>query len=180
MPNPWRGGPHRDGTFKIVGIVPGKRIDSVGIGGNQLEAATVATLTYETRLPRGATGTIAIPGPEFPGLEVLKTTHSVAFDPEFQILDVTGDYGAAEAVGARLESTPLESSSPAMRPNPPLAACYGRQLERLGLPETGHAPDENIGSSDITHVSHALPTIHPASPAAVVVAVSARAADASQ
>ncbi|HKJ25148.1 MAG TPA: peptidase dimerization domain-containing protein, partial [Myxococcota bacterium] len=69
--------------------------------------------------------------------------------------------GAAEATGARLEATPLESSSPAMRPNLPLAACYGRQLAGLGLPETGHAPDENIGSSDITHVSHALPTIHP-------------------
>ncbi|MBW2448624.1 MAG: peptidase dimerization domain-containing protein, partial [Deltaproteobacteria bacterium] len=69
--------------------------------------------------------------------------------------------GAAEATGTRLEATSLESSSPAMWPNLPLAVCYGRQLERLGLPETGHAPDQNIGSSDITHVSHALPTIHP-------------------
>jgi amidohydrolase len=69
--------------------------------------------------------------------------------------------GAAEATGARLEATPLASSSPAMRPNAPLAACYGRQLARLGLPETGHGPDQNIGSSDVTHVSHALPTIHP-------------------
>jgi len=69
--------------------------------------------------------------------------------------------GAAEATGARLEATALESSSPAMHANPPLADCYRRQLDRLGLPESGHAPDENIGSSDITHVSHVVPTIHP-------------------
>jgi len=69
--------------------------------------------------------------------------------------------GAAEAAGVELETNVLASSSPAMRPNLSLARCYGRQLERLGLPETGHAPDQHIGSSDVTHVSHALPTIHP-------------------
>jgi amidohydrolase len=69
--------------------------------------------------------------------------------------------GAAEATGTRLEPSELESSSPAMRPNLALAACYRRQLERLGLAESGHAPDQNIGSSDITHVSRVVPTIHP-------------------
>ena len=34
-------------------------------------------------------------------------------------------------------------------------------VERLGLPESPHAPDESIGSSDITHVSRVVPTIHP-------------------
>ena len=34
-------------------------------------------------------------------------------------------------------------------------------LVRLGLEETPHAPDESIGSSDITHVSRVVPTIHP-------------------
>jgi hypothetical protein len=48
-----------------------------------------------------------------------------------------------------------------MRPNPPLANLYREQLVRLGLAESPHAPDESIGSSDITHVSRALPTIHP-------------------
>jgi hypothetical protein len=48
-----------------------------------------------------------------------------------------------------------------MRPNLPLADAYRRQLERLGLVETAHAPGECIGSSDITHVSRAVPTIHP-------------------
>ncbi len=69
--------------------------------------------------------------------------------------------GAAEATGTRLEATTLESSSPAMRANLPLAGCYRRQLEALGLPETDHAPDQAIGSSDITHVSQVVPTIHP-------------------
>jgi hypothetical protein len=48
-----------------------------------------------------------------------------------------------------------------MRPNLPLADVYRRQLAALGLPESPHAPDEAIGSSDITHVSHEVPTIHP-------------------
>jgi amidohydrolase len=69
--------------------------------------------------------------------------------------------GAAEATGTRLETRELESSSPAMKPNLALAGCYRRQLERLGLAETPHAPDAAIGSSDVTHVSRVLPTIHP-------------------
>ena len=69
--------------------------------------------------------------------------------------------GAATATGTRLEILEAESSSPPMRPNRALAAVYRRQLERLGLCETNHAPDQAIGSSDITHVSRALPTIHP-------------------
>jgi amidohydrolase len=69
--------------------------------------------------------------------------------------------GAARATGTRLEASELESSSPAMRPNLALADCYRRQLEQLGLAETPHAPEQSIGSSDVTHVSHALPTIHP-------------------
>ena len=48
-----------------------------------------------------------------------------------------------------------------MRANLPLADAYRRQLDALGLKETAHAPTEAIGSSDITHVSRVLPTIHP-------------------
>jgi amidohydrolase len=69
--------------------------------------------------------------------------------------------GAAEATGTRLELIELEGCSPPMRPNLPLAAAYRRQLEALGLPETPHAADASIGSSDITHVSRVVPTIHP-------------------
>jgi amidohydrolase len=69
--------------------------------------------------------------------------------------------GAAAATGTRLETRELESSSPALRPNRELAAAYGRALAALGLPETPHAPDQHIGSSDVTHVSRAVPTIHP-------------------
>jgi len=69
--------------------------------------------------------------------------------------------GAALATGTRLEIEEAESTSPAMKPNLPLAALYRRQLEHLGLPESDHAPGEAIGSSDITHVSRVAPTIHP-------------------
>lgn len=69
--------------------------------------------------------------------------------------------GAATATGTQLEAEELESSSPAMKPNLALAACYRRQLEQLGLPESEHGPEQAIGSSDVTHVSRALPTIHP-------------------
>jgi amidohydrolase len=69
--------------------------------------------------------------------------------------------GAAWSAGCRLETELLPGCSPPMLPNPPLADCYRRQLHSQGLVETNHAPDENIGSSDITHVSRVLPTIHP-------------------
>jgi amidohydrolase len=69
--------------------------------------------------------------------------------------------GAATATGTRLEVSEAPGSSPPMRPNLALASCYRRQLEALGLPETAHAPGESIGSSDITHVSRVVPTIHP-------------------
>jgi amidohydrolase len=69
--------------------------------------------------------------------------------------------GAAQQTRTRLEIVQERGGSPPMRPNLPLADAYRRQLERLGLVETAHAPGECIGSSDITHVSRAVPTIHP-------------------
>ncbi len=69
--------------------------------------------------------------------------------------------GAAAATGTRLEVDEPESSSPPMRPNLALADLYRRQLDGLDLAETNDAPDANIGSSDITHVSRVVPTIHP-------------------
>lgn len=69
--------------------------------------------------------------------------------------------GAAESTGTRLEVLETAGASPPLRPNLALADVYRRQLARLGLAETDHAPDANIGSSDITHVSRVVPTIHP-------------------
>jgi amidohydrolase len=69
--------------------------------------------------------------------------------------------GAAQATGNALEIAIDASASPPMRVNTPLADLYRRQLESLGLEETPHAPDESIGSSDVTHVSRVVPTIHP-------------------
>lgn len=69
--------------------------------------------------------------------------------------------GAALSTGTRLACEELESSSPPLWPNLPLAECYRRELQALGLEETDHGPERAIGSSDVTHVSHAVPTIHP-------------------
>ncbi len=69
--------------------------------------------------------------------------------------------GAAAATGTRLEVQEGEGTSPPMRPNLALAASYRRQLQTLALEETPHAPGQAIGSSDITHVSRVVPTIHP-------------------
>jgi amidohydrolase len=69
--------------------------------------------------------------------------------------------GAAAATGTRLEVQEGLGSSPPMRPNLALAGIYRHQLEFLGLPETAQGPGEAIGSSDITHVSRVVPTIHP-------------------
>jgi metal-dependent amidase/aminoacylase/carboxypeptidase family protein len=69
--------------------------------------------------------------------------------------------GAAATTGTRLELLEEVGGSPPMRPNLPLADVYRRQLDRLGLPESAHTPSQSIGSSDITHVSRVVPTIHP-------------------
>ena len=69
--------------------------------------------------------------------------------------------GAAAGTGTRLSVGEQAGTSPPMRANLPLADSYRRQLELLDLPETAHAPADSIGSSDITHLSRVLPTIHP-------------------
>jgi amidohydrolase len=82
--------------------------------------------------------------------------------------------GAAEATGTRLEIEPIPGCSPPMKPNLPLASAYRRQLGHLGLEETDHAPSEAIGSSDITHISQVVPTIHPNFPIAENLALHTR------
>lgn len=69
--------------------------------------------------------------------------------------------GAAESTCTELEILEEVGGSPPMRPNLPLADTYRRQLDALSLAETDHAPGANIGSSDITHISRVVPTIHP-------------------
>ncbi len=74
--------------------------------------------------------------------------------------------GAAESTGTRLELRRDEAESPALRANLALVDVYRRQLARLGLAESDEPPDASIGSSDITHVSRVVPTIHPNFPIA--------------
>jgi hypothetical protein len=56
-------------------------------------ARTIASLTYETRLGERVSGRVRLEEPTFPGLEVLRTRHEVAFDPAVEIEDVGGDFG---------------------------------------------------------------------------------------
>ncbi len=83
--------------------------------------------------------------------------------------------GAAEATGTRLEIESIAGWSPPMKANLPLASAYRRQLDHLGLSETDHAPSEAIGSSDITHISQVVPTIHPNFPIGEEIALHTRA-----
>jgi amidohydrolase len=69
--------------------------------------------------------------------------------------------GAALQSATQLEILEEAGPSPPMRVNLPLACVYRRQLDSLGLEETPHAATDSIGSSDITHVSRVVPTIHP-------------------
>lgn len=69
--------------------------------------------------------------------------------------------GAAASTGTELDLREEDGTSPPLLPNLALASCYRRQLDALGLPEFGPGPDAAIGSSDITHVSRVVPTIHP-------------------
>jgi amidohydrolase len=68
---------------------------------------------------------------------------------------------AAAATGTELEVVAIDGCSPPMRENLALASVYRDQLEALGYLETDHAPTDCIGSSDITHISQVVPTIHP-------------------
>jgi amidohydrolase len=83
--------------------------------------------------------------------------------------------GAAETSGTRLEINPALGSSPPMKANLPLASAYRRNLEFLGLAETDHSPSQSIGSSDITHISRVVPTIHPNFPIGESLALHTRA-----
>ncbi len=57
----------------------------------------VAWLTYETHLDEEVGGSVHVHAPVFPNLEVLRTVQRVAFDPDFEIEDVGGDYGKVSA-----------------------------------------------------------------------------------
>jgi amidohydrolase len=70
-------------------------------------------------------------------------------------------HGAAVTTGTALELREEDGTSPPLLPNLALAATYRRSLDALGLAEFGPGPDAAIGSSDITHVSRRVPTIHP-------------------
>ncbi|MGE0193067.1 MAG: hypothetical protein AB7T63_13620 [Planctomycetota bacterium] len=58
-------------------------------------------LTYETRADRPFDGEVTIPAPTFPGLEVLLTSHEVAFDEDIDVRSMQGDFGVYEAPAKR-------------------------------------------------------------------------------
>ena len=84
-------------------------------------------------------------------------------------------HGAAASTGTTLELRDEDGTSPPLLPNLALAAAYRRQLDALGLAEFGPGPDAAIGSSDITHVSRVVPTIHPNFPIGAGLEIHSRA-----
>ncbi len=66
-------------------------------------ARTLASLTYETNLGEAISGSVDVPGPTFPNLEVLHTSMQVALEPNFRIEGVRGNFTehALEAPPAR-------------------------------------------------------------------------------
>ncbi len=69
--------------------------------------------------------------------------------------------GAALATGAELETEKNPITYAPMRVNPPLAALFLKNLNRLGVQEPDAPPPLRMGSSDVGNVSQQTPTIHP-------------------
>ena len=69
--------------------------------------------------------------------------------------------GAALATGAELETEKNPITYAPMRVNPPLAALFLKNLNRLGVHEPDAPPPLRMGSSDVGNVSQQTPTIHP-------------------
>jgi amidohydrolase len=68
--------------------------------------------------------------------------------------------GAATATGARVQLE-LQGSYKSLRPNMTLARTFKQNLEALGWEFDDVDPKEGIGSTDMGHVSHVVPVIHP-------------------
>ncbi len=56
-------------------------------------SSSEAAFTYETKLGAALGGHVRVPGPVFHDLEVLRTEHTVAFDPDIRVTSVAGAYG---------------------------------------------------------------------------------------
>ena len=68
--------------------------------------------------------------------------------------------GAAIATGARVE-VEMQGAYKSLQPNMPLAQAFKRNLEALGWTFEDVDPAKGIGSTDLGHVSHLTPSIHP-------------------
>ena len=94
-------------------------------------ARTVADLTYETRLGEAVSGSVEIPGPEFPGLEILHTVHVAAVESDLAIRAVDGDLVGRELVQA-----------PARRP------WFSRLFDRVATADKSAADSGAPGPAD--------------------------------
>ena len=65
------------------------------------DARARVALTYETDLGEPLGSAVDVPAPVFPGLEVLQTTHEVAFDKDMHVASVSGDFGTQRASADR-------------------------------------------------------------------------------
>ncbi len=108
----------------------------------------VLALTYETRLDGPLEGSVEVRSPHFPGLEVLATTHVVAFDDDLRVLGMEGDFGAF--------------ARPAPTPKPWIASLGSLLHHDETKPETG-APDISspAGGGEVTREKDKGRTIGP-------------------
>jgi len=68
--------------------------------------------------------------------------------------------GAALATGAKVEME-MQGAYKSLQPNMPLAQAFKSNLEALGWTFDDVDPAKGIGSTDLGHVSHITPAIHP-------------------
>jgi amidohydrolase len=68
---------------------------------------------------------------------------------------------AAQATGTRLELTHGPGFHPPLKVNRALAGAYEDQVIAMGLEPHRGPEDKNIGSSDVSNLSHVMPVIHP-------------------
>ena len=103
-------------------------------------AACIA-LTYETRAGHPFDGEVTVPAPRFPGLEVLLTSHDVAFDDDIDVRSMSGDFGVYEA--------------PARRSKPWITYLF--PAPTMGVESSAGAPTIAAPQGDSVGVVHGAP-----------------------
>jgi metal-dependent amidase/aminoacylase/carboxypeptidase family protein len=99
--------------------------------------------------------------PEYTAAEFYLRSLSKDYLQEVQRRFEAAAQGAATATGCRVQVTVDPTIHDPLRPNPTMAALFGRNLARIGFPVDPDEAEAGYGSTDAGNVSQALPMIHP-------------------